>query len=169
VAGAEADGDGRGEAAEVAPVKKGRTRLKMAAAVLLVVIIIPLLYFVIIPRTELTLKVSYNESLLNQINVDPELRNGGTVGISGLVLNITVVNSTDSEMGSREYSVSSISPFSGPARLPVLSFRGDQYDEYTILIELSFSAGGQAYSRHWSHETDEPWMNQDFMETVSGS
>ena len=147
--------------------RSGR-KIKIAAAVILVVILIPLLYFVIIPRTELTLKVYYNESLLNQINVDPELRNGGTVSVDDLTLKISVLNSTDGEMGHKDYVESSIGPFSGPTKLDAISFRGSQYEEYTIFIELHFSSGGRDFDRHWSHDTEEPWMNQEFTETVSG-
>jgi hypothetical protein len=63
---------------------------------------------------------------------------------------------------------SAIAPFSGPERLDAITFRGSQYEEYTIIIELHFSSGGRGFSGHWSHDTEEPWMNQDFTETVSG-
>jgi hypothetical protein len=156
------------EESEVIVVKaKGRRKLKLAAAVLLVIVLIPLLYFVIIPRTELTLKVFYNESLLNQINVDSELRNGGTVSADDISLEISVVNSTDAQMGQGNYS-GSIGPFSGPKKLDAITFRGSQYEDYTIIIDLKFSSGGRDYSRHWSHDTEEPWLNQEFTETVSG-
>jgi hypothetical protein len=156
------------EVGETVPVKKRRGKLMLVVAVVLVVVLIPLVYFVVIPRTDLTLKVSYNESVLNQINVDSELRNGGTVAVEDLTVEISVVNTTDQEMAGRNYTVRSISPFSEPERLDAITFRGSQYEEYTIIIDLEFSSGGQKYSGHWSHETEEPWMNQDFTETVSG-
>ena len=156
------------EAEAAAPVKKRRGRLMLVVAVVLVVVLILLLYYVVIPRTELTLKVYYNESVLNQINVDSELRNGGTVAVDDLTLEISVVNSTDQQMGEHNYTVRTIAPFSGPERLEAITFRGSQYEDYTIIIDLQFNSGGRAYSGHWSHETEEPWMNQDFTETVSG-
>jgi len=131
------------DAGEAAPVKKRRGRLMLAVAIILVVVLIPMLYFVVIPRTELTLKVYYNESVLNQINVDSELRNGGTVAVDDLTLEISVVNSTDQEMGEHNYTVGSIAPFSGPERLEAITFRGSQYEDYTIMIDLQFSSGGQ--------------------------
>ena len=156
------------EFGDTAPVKRRRGRLMGAVLIVLVVVLIPLLYFVAIPRTDLTLKVYYNESMLNQINVDSELRNGGTVAVDGLVLEISVVNSTDQQVGGQNYTVTSIGPFSPPEKLQAISFRGDQYEGYTIIIDLTFRAGGRSFSEHWSHETKEPWMNQDFTETVSG-
>lgn len=156
------------EIEESIPAKRRRGKLMLAVAAVLVVVLIPLLYFVVIPRTELTLKVYYNESVLNQINVDSELRNGGTVAVDDLTLEISVVNSSDQEMGGQNYTVRSIAPFSGPEKLEAITFRGSQYDEYTIIIDLQFSSGGRGYSGHWSHGTEEPWMNQDFTETVSG-
>jgi len=156
------------EFGDTASVKRRRGRLMGAVLIVLVVVLIPLLYFVVIPRTDLTLKVYYNESMLNQINVDSELRNGGTVAVDGLVLEISVVNSTDQQVGGQNYTVTSIGPFSPPEKLQAISFRGDQYEGYTIIIDLTFRAGGRSFSEHWSHETKEPWMNQDFTETVSG-
>ena len=156
------------EVKEAAPVKKGRRKLKLAAAVVLVIVLVPLLYFVVIPRTELTLKIYYNESLLNQINVDSELRNGGTVGVDDITLEISVVNFTDAQMGHQNYSVPSVGSFSAPQKLDAITFRGSQYEEYTIIIDLHFSSQGRDFSGHWSHDTEEPWMNQDFTETVSG-
>ena len=155
------------EVGEILPVKKrGRGRM-LAVVVVVVAVLIPLLYFLVVPRTELTLKVYYNESLLNQINVDPELRNDGTVAVENVVLEISVVNSTDQQQGERNYTAPSIPPHSAN-RLEAITFRGSQYEDYTIIIDLSFSAGGHSYSEHWSHQTKEPWMNQDFTETVSG-
>jgi hypothetical protein len=156
------------EVVDAAPVKKSRRKLKLAAAVVMVIIVVPLLYFVIIPRTELSLKIYYNESVMNQINFDTELRNGGTVPIDDITLEISVVNSTDAQMGHQNNSVQNIGPFSAPKDLDAISFRGSQYEQYTIIIDLHFSSQGRDFSNHWSHQTEEPWMNQDFTETVSG-
>lgn len=155
------------EVGQLLPVKKrGRGRM-LVVAVVAVLVLIPLLYFVVIPRTELTLKIYYNESLLNQINVDAELRNGGTVSVDDVALEISVVNSTDQEQAGHNYTPSSIAPHA-TYRGEAMTFRGSQYEDYTILIDLRFSAGGRSYSEHWSHETKEPWMNQEFTEMVSG-
>lgn len=139
---------------------------KAALLIVSVIIIIPLLYSFVIPRTELSVKVYYNESVLNQINIDPEIRNGGTNELTALTLRVAVVNSTDREMGSKGYTIGSVAPVFGVARLDALTFRGDQYERYTIVIDLEFSAGGTVHTRHWSHDTQEPWLNQDWTDKV---
>jgi len=141
-------------------------RRKAALLIVSVIIIIPLLYFFVIPRTELSVKVYYNESVLNQINIDPEIRNSGTNELTALTLRVAVVNSTDWEMGSKEYTIGSVAPVFGVARLDALTFRGDQYERYTFVIDLEFSAGGTVHTRHWSHDTQEPWLNQDWTDKV---
>ena len=162
-------GNAGGTTARTDPDARRRRRRRRRAVwlVVVIVIIIPLLYFFVIPRTELAVKVYYNESMLNQINVATELRNSGTAEVSDIDLDVTVVNSTDQGMGSREYSVGTVAPYMGVAKVPSITFRGDQFDRYTIIVDISFSAGGQSHSRHFSHDTQEPWMNQDWTDTVS--
>jgi hypothetical protein len=147
--------------------RRGRHR-RLALLAVAVIVIIPLLYFFVIPRTELAVKVSYNESVLNRINVAAQLKNSGTQEVTDVDLDVSVVNSTDSGMGSREYSVGTVAPYMGVAKLQSLTFRGDQYERYTIVVTISFSAGGERHSRHFSHDTQEPWMNQDWTDVISG-
>ncbi|MEM4728238.1 MAG: hypothetical protein QXH42_00550 [Thermoplasmata archaeon] len=147
-----------------AVLKKRRRRA--VALVALLIVLPPLLYFVVIPRTELKVRVFYNEGVLNRINIDPELRNAGTLALERVILRVEVVDSKDSEMGEREYRVSSVPAFAPPHRLDALTFRGDQYDSYTIIITIEFVAGGKCFKARWSHTTGEPWMNQEWEDTV---
>jgi hypothetical protein len=142
-------------------------RRKIALCIALLIIIPAVLYIGVIPRTELTVKVRYNEGLLNQINIAAELRNTGTIDAGSIKLEVSVVNSTDMEMGNAEYLVSYVGAHQSPHRLDTLTFRGNQLERYTVLIDLEFTSGSRTFSRHWSHNTDEPWINQDFVDTVS--
>ncbi|MBM4249977.1 MAG: hypothetical protein FJ149_11225 [Euryarchaeota archaeon] len=144
-----------------------RSRRRIAAAVVVVAVLVPLLYLFVIPRTEVVVRVHYNESVLNQINIDPQISNPGTNEATAVTLRIAVVNSTDAEMGKREYTVARIAQVFGVAKLDALTFRGDQYEKYTIIIDIELSAGGQTHKRHWSHSTAEPWLNQDWTDRVS--
>lgn len=162
-----ADEDEGGEEALQALRKKRRGRRRIALVIALVVILIPALYFFVIPRTELSVRVFYNESVLNNINVDPQITNTGTNEAESLTLTIAVVNSTDYEMGKKEYSIGDIPPVMGVAKLDALTFRGSQYERYTIVIDIELNAGGTTLTRHWSHNTEEPYLNLDWTDRVS--
>ena len=142
-------------------------RRKVAVAVALLIIIPAVLYFGVVPRTELTLKVRYNEGILNQINIASELRNTGTIDAGSIKLELSVSNRSDTEMGKAEYLISIVAAHAGPYRPDTLTFRGNQLERYTIIVELEFSSGSRTFTRHWSFNTAEPWMNQDFSDTVS--
>jgi len=90
---------GNGEPSGEKRTARRRRNRRMALAVVLVIILIPLLYVFVIPRTEVSVRVFYNESMLNRIFVDPEIANTGTNEVSAVTLRIAVVNSTDFEMG----------------------------------------------------------------------
>jgi len=162
-----ADEDEGGEEALQALRKKRRGRRRIALVTALVVILIPALYFFVIPRTELSVRVFYNESVLNNINVDPQITNTGTNEAESLTLTIAVVNSTDYEMGKKEYSIGDIPPVMGVAKLDALTFRGSQYERYTIVIDIELNAGGTTLTRHWSHNTEEPYLNLDWTDRVN--
>jgi hypothetical protein len=155
-----------GEERREARQKRRKSRRRIAIVIVLIVILIPALYFLVIPRTDVSVRVFYNESVLNQINVDPQIINTGTNEVESVTLRISVVNSTDYDMGHKEYSITEIAPVTGVAKLDSLTFRGDQYDRYTIIIDIDLTAGGTTQSRHWSHNTEEPWMNQDWTDKV---
>jgi len=146
--------------------KRRKRRRNMAILIVLVIILIPALYFLVIPRTELSVRVFYNESVLNQINIDPQIANSGTNEATAVTLKIAVVNETDYEMGKKEYSIGEIEPVMGIAKLDPLTFRGSQYERYTIVVDIQWNAGGTTLSRHWSHNTEEPWLNLDWTDKV---
>lgn len=146
-------------------IRKGRRRIALAIA--LVIILIPVLYIFVIPRTEVSVRVFYNESVLNRINIDPQITNTGTNEATDVTLTIAVVNSTDREMGRKVYSIPGIARVFGVARLDAFDFRGDQFERYTIVIDIELSAGGTTLTRHWSHSTEEPWLNLDWTDKVS--
>lgn len=161
-------GDGNGvEPGSQAPRTRRRRRRRIGLAVALIIVLIPVLYIFVIPRTDVAVKVFYNESMLNQINFDPQITNAGTNEATAVTLRLSVVNSTDFEMGRKEYSIREIEPVTGVARLDALNFRGNQYERYTIIIDIELSAGGTTLSRHWSHSTEEPWLNQDWTDKVA--
>jgi hypothetical protein len=160
-------GDDEGEQKREAQQKRRKGRRWIAIVIVLVVLLIPALYFLIIPRTDVSVRVFYNESVLNQINVDPQIINTGTNEVESVTLRISVVNSTDYDMGQKEYSIGEIAPVTGVAKLDSLTFRGDQYDRYTIIIDIELNAGGTTLSRHWSHNTEEPWLNLDWTDKVA--
>ncbi len=147
-------------------LRRRRARRRAALLALLLALAPPLLYLTVIPRTELTLSLFYNEGILNQINVDAELRNAGTLEARGVELRIEVVSSRDEEMAAAEYSVASLSHMGGLSRLRALTFRGDQYEAYTIIAHLSFRSGERLFTAQWSHTIAEPWMNQEWRETL---
>ena len=160
-------GDDAGEEERRAAIQKRRKRRRnIAIVIVLVAILVPALYFFVIPRTEVNVRVFYNESLLNQINIDPQITNTGTNEATAVTLRISVVNATDHEMGKKEYSIGEIEPVMGIAKLDPLTFRGSQYERYTIVVDIEMSAGGTTLARHWSHNTEEPWLNLDWTDKV---
>jgi len=162
-----ADDDAGGDERRGVLKMRRRGRRRIALVIALVVILIPALYLFVIPRTEVSVRIFYNESVLNNINVDTQISNTGTNEAGSLILTIAVVNSTDYEMGKKEYSIGKIAPVMGIARLDALTFRGNQYERYTIVIDIELNVGGTTLSRHWSHNTEEPYMNLDWTDRVA--
>ncbi len=161
------DGAVSGEGMDRPARKRGGGRRRIAMAVAIVIILIPVLYFFVIPRTDVNVRIFYNESVLNRINIDPQLTNPGTNEATAVTLTIAVVNSTDREMGRKVYSIPSIARVFGVTRLDAFGFRGDQYERYTIVIDIELRAGGTTLTRHWSHNTEEPWLNLDWTDRVT--
>ena len=146
-----------------------RQRRTKAALILLAVIALPLVLWVfVIPRTDVTITVWYNEGLLNAINVDTKIVNDGTTTLGGVSVHIQVFNDTDRLMAEQQFDANQSVPMYRSLPVPNLSFQGDQRQEYRLLVEVTFTTDGKSFSSSHTYRTDEPALNAIFSSKVQG-
>src|SRR3990172_8564462 len=89
------DGDGAGAADPTLPRRLRARRLKVVGIGLTALLLPVLLWGLVIPRTDVTVTVWFNEGMLNAINVDSKVSNGGTLVLQGLEVSVEVFNASD--------------------------------------------------------------------------
>src|SRR3972149_1208987 len=87
------DGDGAGAADPTLPRRLRARRLKVVGIGLSLLLPV-LLWGLVIPRTDVTVTVWFNEGMLNAINVDSKVSNAGTLVLQGLEVSVEVFNAS---------------------------------------------------------------------------
>ncbi len=137
---------------------------KIAAVLVVAIVVLLSVYFLIWPRADAELVIRYNEGLVSGINVDARLENHGTRPLEGVVITITVQNSTDIQMA-EPYTYEGSVPSYGKASLEAITFSGDQWETYHIFVSWNLTCAGETYqgSEHYDTEGDEMniWYSLD--------
>jgi hypothetical protein len=153
------------------PRKKFKWTPKKAIAVGFVVcLLLPaVVYGFVIPRVDVTVRTWYYEGFLSSITVDSKVLNDGSVEVTNLDINISVMK----EVGS--YDVY-IAQFTGQTpsigimsekNFEGMSLHDDQNDKYVLQVKITFDAGSQHVSRSYTHHIDGPYMNVFFNDHIS--
>ena len=126
--------------------------------VVLVIILVPLLWYVVIPRADAELVIQYHEGVVGGITVDARIENHGTRAMNDVQVRITVQDSSDTRMADPSEFEGMVSAH-GEAPMDAVSFSGDQWDTYHIFVEWSFECAGRNYSGTESYDTEGTEMN----------
>ncbi len=139
---------------------KVRATARTALIILiLAMILVPLLYFVAIPRADAELIIEYNEGLVGGINVDARIDNKGTRTMEDVTITILVQNSTDVRMSDPSHFIGRVSAHNWQG-MNAISFTGDQWDTYHIFVEYSFDCAGRTYNGSEHIVTEGQGMNK---------
>jgi len=161
---ARAEADGKGvKGIEYTPGTKevGIWSKRIFAIIILVLILVPLLWFIVIPRANAELVIQYREGVTGGISVDARIENHGTRSMTDMQLNILVQDSGDTRMAEPTTFQGSVSAH-GEAPLEAVSFNGNQWDTYHIFIEWSFECASRTYSGSEHYDTNGTEMNMWF-------
>lgn len=131
---------------------------RVFAIVVLAIILVPLIWFVIIPRADAELVIQYHEGVVGGISVDARIENHGTRSMSDVQLRITVQDSSDTRMAEPVLFEGLVSAH-GEAPLEAITFTGDQWETYHIFLEWSFECAGDTYTGTEHYDTEGTAMN----------
>jgi hypothetical protein len=131
---------------------------RIFAIVVLAIILIPLMWFVVIPRADAELVIQYHEGITGGIAVDARIDNHGTRAMNDVQIRITVQDSGDTRMAEPALFEGVVSAH-GEASMAAITFTGDQWDTYHIFVEWSFECAGSSFSGSESYDTKGDQMN----------
>ncbi len=134
---------------------------RIFAIIILALILVPLLWFIVIPRADAELVIQYREGVTGGISVDARIENHGTRSMNDMQMNILVQDSGDTRMA-EPTTFQGIVAAHGEAPLEAISFNGNQWDTYHIFIEWSFECAGGTYSGSEHYDTNGTEMNMWF-------
>ena len=158
---AEEEAEGRGVPVVTYPpaaAEVGAWRSRIVAVVVLVVVVVPLLWFVGIPRADAELVVQYHEGTVGGMTVDARIENHGTRAMNDVQVRITVQDSGDTRMADPATFEGVVSAH-GEAPMDGISFSGNQWETYHIFVEWSFECAGRNYSGSEHYDTGGTEMN----------
>ncbi len=131
---------------------------RVFAIVVLAIILVPLMWFVVIPRADAELVVQYHEGVVGGISVDARIENHGTRAMNDVQVRITVQDSSDTRMA-EPTTFEGIVSAHGEAPMDAIAFTGDQWDTYHIFVEWSFECAGDNYDGSEHYDTNGTQMN----------
>jgi hypothetical protein len=152
------------------PHKKFKWTPKKAVAIgVLVGLVLPvLLYGFVIPRADVTVRTWFNEGFLNAMTVDAKVINDGTVQVSNLDINISVmkdVNGIEVHVADLTGYKSSVG-FMSEEKFSSVTFHDDQNAKYILVVKISFNAGGTHITKSYTHRVNQAVMNTYFNDHI---
>lgn len=146
-------------------MSQGRRRLAIIGIVAL--ILVPLLYFLVIPRTEVVITVQYSEGFQNAIYLDAKAENRGTRPVDGMAVKISVVNDSDVVVMTTEMDAASSISIWSERDFDFHKFQGNQRVNYALIVDVELESAGHSYSSSDTFYVKD-YMNQRFELTVRG-
>lgn len=152
------------------PKKKFKWTAKRAIAVgVIAFLILPvLLYGLVIPRVDITVKTWYSEGFQNSIIVDSKFKNDGTVEVRNMDLTITLMKEIDGVevyLTELTFDDPTIYPLT-EQKIDSIKVHDDQNANYVLLVELECNAGGKYVSKSYTHYIDKPYLSFFFEDKV---
>lgn len=134
--------------------------------IVLLIVVVPLLYYVAIPRADAELVIQYHEGITGGISVDARIENHGTREMSDVSVIILVQDSSDTRMAEPTSFQGEVGAHSD-APMDAVTFTGDQWDTYHIFVEWSFECAGQSYQGTEHFDTEGDAMNLWFHQRLA--
>jgi hypothetical protein len=131
---------------------------RVLVIVVLAIVLVPLLWFVVIPRADAELVIQYHEGAVGGISVDARIENHGTRSMNDVQLRITVQDSGDIRMA-EPATFEGIVSAHGEAPMEAIAFTGDQWETYHIFVEWSFECAGDTFTGTEHYDTEGTEMN----------
>jgi len=159
---------------ELGPLPKPRKAFKwtpkkaVAVGVLVGLVLPAILYGFVIPRADVTVRTWFNEGLLNAMTVDAKVINDGTVEVSNLDINISVMK----DVKGVEVHVADLTGYSSSVgfmsdkKFDSITFHDDQNAKYILVIKISFNAGGTHITKSYTHRVNSAVMNTYFNDHI---
>jgi hypothetical protein len=147
-------------------VEMGKTGKRVFIIVVLAIILVPIFWFVVVPRADAELVIQYHEGVMGGIAVDARIENHGTRAMTEVTISITVQDSSDTRMAEPEVFEGMV-PAHGDEPMDAVAFTGDQWDTYHIFVEWSFECAGDRYTGSETYNTEGDAMNQWFVQVMT--
>jgi hypothetical protein len=159
---------------ELGPMPKPRKSFKwtpkkaVAVGVLVGLVLPALLYGFVIPRADVTVRTWFNEGFLNAMTVDAKVINSGTVEVSNLDINISVMK----DVKGVEVHVADLTGYSSSVgfmseeKFSSITFHDDQNAKYILVVKISFDAGGTQITKSYTHRVNTAVMNTYFNDHI---
>lgn len=163
------------EDGELGPMPKPRkpfkwTPKKAIAVGFLVCLVLPaVLYGFVIPRADVTVRTWYYEGFLSSITVDTKIINDGSVEVTNLDINVSVmkvVGPYDVYLAQFIGQTPSIRTMS-EKNFEGMTFHDDQNEKYVLQVKISFDAGSRHFAKSYTHHIDGPSMSVYFNDRIS--
>jgi hypothetical protein len=163
------------EEGELGPMPKPRKKFKwtpkkaIAVGAVLFLILPVVLYTVVVPRVDVTVRSWYYEGFQNSIVVDTKVINDGSVEVRNLDINVSVlkvVNGLEVYITQLTGQTMSIGSYS-EKKFSSIELHDDQNDRYVLLVRVSFDAGSRSVHESYTHHIDGPYMNIYFEDHIA--
>jgi hypothetical protein len=163
------------EESELGPLPMPRKKFKwtpkkaIAVGVVLFLILPVVLYTVVVPRVDVTVKSWYYEGFQNFIVVDTKVINDGSVEVTNLDINVSilkVVNGHEVYLTQLTGQTMSLGRYS-EKKFSSIELQDDQNDRYILLVRVSFDAGARAVHESYTHHIDGPYMSMYFEDHIA--
>jgi hypothetical protein len=163
------------EESELGPMPRPRKKFKwtpkkaIAVGAVLFLVLPVVLYTVVVPRVDVTVKSWYYEGFQNSIVVDTKVINDGSVEVRNLDINVSVlkvVNGLEVYITQLTGQTMSIGSYS-EKKFSSIELHDDQNDRYVLLVRVSFDAGARSVHESYTHHIDGPYMNIYFEDHIA--
>lgn len=135
-------------------INKKRLAIIITIIIIGAVVLSFLSYYVILPRTEIKIVTVYREASGMAILIDTEIENVGTLEIKHFTMNISVMDEDEDVVAEGDYYLNDLASHDSHG-FDNIYFKGDQYLDYHITIEIKFESSGKEHSKNFDHTTDE--------------
>ncbi len=139
------------------------------AMIALAVIMVGIFGAFVVPKTTLEVRTWYSEGIFGTINVDVLIRNKAPTNIENVHVTLRIRNESGGVVEEAYFEVSEIRRWQS-YNLPGIRIYGDDINNhfvnYTIILEIAFTARGESRNEKLLHVTEEPYMTLLFKDKI---
>lgn len=121
-----------------------------------------LLFTMVIPRTELTVNTTVHYSF-SGISVGLQVRNSGTIEMTDMTMNITVIDEDGEVDYSEDVPIGNLPR--GDRIVHSFTFTAPQVDKYDIILSFAFNCDGLDYNETVEHRMED-YLNFNWKDKI---